>query len=191
MNQFLQIENRHTGEILRIRRVREANGQVILVLEGSLPPHTSGPPLHVHFQEHEHGHVTAGTLGAIVENRKFTVPTGGAVDLPAGVPHRWWNAGEDLLEFNGRAVPAVDLDRFLQAIFAVINAGASGRPSLFYLAHVARRHRHTQELRAVPVALQKIVFPVILLIGHILGKYRGDDWPGSPASCGGAPEVAA
>jgi quercetin dioxygenase-like cupin family protein len=191
MNQPLKIENRHTGEILRMRRVREVNGQVILMLEGTLPPHTGGPPLHVHFQEHEQGHVAAGTLGAIVGNTKITVQSGEPVDLPAGVPHRWWNAGEDLLEFNGRVVPVVDLDRFIQAIFAVMNASNSGRPSLFYIAHIARRHRHTQELRAVPVAIQRIVFPVVVLIGHILGKYRGDDWPGSPASCSGAPEVAA
>jgi hypothetical protein len=135
--------------------------------------------------------VAAGTLGAIVENTKITVQAGGAVDLPAGAVHRWWNAGEDLLEFNGRVVPVVDLDRFLQAIFAAINASDSGRPSLFYIAHIARRHRHTQELRAVPVVIQKIVFPVVVLIGNILGKYRGDNWPGSPRTCTGAPEVAA
>ncbi len=96
----LKLENRHTGEILRMLRVREANGQVILILEGSLPPHSSGPPLHVHFQEHEQGHVAAGTLGAIVGNTKITVQAGEPADLPAGVPHRWWNAGEDLLEFK-------------------------------------------------------------------------------------------
>ena len=27
--------------------------------------------------------------------------------------------------------------------------------------------------------------------GRILGKYRGDSWPGSPESCTGAPEVKA
>jgi mannose-6-phosphate isomerase-like protein (cupin superfamily) len=191
VDKFLKIENRHTGEVLRMRRVRDANGQVNLILEGSLPPHCSGPPLHAHFQEHEQGHVAAGTLGAIVGNKKITVQAGEPVDLPAGVPHRWWNAGEDPLEFNGRVVPVVDLDRFLQAIFAVINASNSGRPSLFYVAHVLQRHRHTQELRAVPAVIRKVVFPAVLLIGRILGKYRGDNWPGSPASCPSAPEAAA
>jgi len=188
MDYVLKLENRHTGEILRMHRVREANGQVILILEGALPPHSSGPPMHVHFQEHEQGRVVAGTLGAIVGNKKITVQAGEPVDLPPGIPHRWWNAGEDLLEFNGRVVPVIDLDRYLQAIFAAVNASRSGRPSLFYLAHILRRHRQTQELKAVPVAIQKIVFPVVLLIGHILGKYRGDNWPGSPASSTGAPE---
>lgn len=36
---------------------------------------------------------------------------------------------------------------------------------------------------------QQIVFPVILVIGRILGKYRGSNWPGSPESCAGAPLV--
>ena len=190
MDKCLKIENRHTGEILRMRRVRQADGQVILMLEGTLPAHSGGPPLHVHFQEHEQGDVAAGTLGAVVGNHEITAQTGEPVDLPAGIPHRWWNAGEDLLEFNGRVVPVVDLDRYLQAIFAVVNASKSGRPSFFYLAHILKRHRHTQELRAVPVAIQKIIFPVVLFIGHVFGMYRGDDWPGSPASCNGAPEVA-
>jgi len=39
-----------------------------------------------------------------------------------------------------------------------------------------------------PRAIQRIVFPVVLLVGRVLGKYRGDNWPGSPASCQGAPE---
>jgi hypothetical protein len=33
-----------------------------------------------------------------------------------------------------------------------------------------------------------VIFPLILFVGRILGKYRGDNWPGSPASCPGAPE---
>ena len=189
MDNFLRLENRHTGEILVMRRMRDAQGQIVLTLDGTLPPGTSGPPLHVHFHEHEEGIVKAGTLGAQIGTDKFVVPAGGTVVLPAGRPHRWWNAGDDLLEFSGQAVPAVDLDRYLQGIFAVLNAGADGRPSIFYMAHLLLRHRHTQMVAAPPQAVQRIVFPLIVFIGRILGKYRGSNWPGSPESCDGAPEV--
>jgi mannose-6-phosphate isomerase-like protein (cupin superfamily) len=182
------LENHHTGEILQMRRVRNAQGQIILALEGILPPGTSGPPLHVHLLEHESGIVKAGTLGALVGTEKIVVATGGTVVLPAGVRHRWWNAGDDRLEFNGQAAPAVDLDRFLQAMFDVLNA-SRGRPPIFYLAHVLWRHRNTQSLSVPPRAIQRIVFPVLLMIGRILGKYRGSSWPGSPQSCPGAPLV--
>ena len=105
--------------------------------------------------------------------------------------HSWWNAGEELLELSGQAVPAVDLDRFLQALFAVLNASVSGRPSIFYLAHVLWRHRQTQAVTMPPVAIQRILFPLVLLVGRILGKYRGTRWPGCPHSCTGAPLVEA
>jgi quercetin dioxygenase-like cupin family protein len=190
LDEFLRLENRRTGEILRMRRVRDAEGRVVLSLQGTLPPGADGPPLHVHLQELEEGVVKAGTLGALVGVEKITVQAGGTVRLPAGIAHRWWNAGNDLLEFNGQVVPVVDLDRYLQAVFAVLNAG-NGRASIFHLAHVLWRHRETQ-LMAVPApAIQRIVLPVVLFIGRILGKYRGSNWPGSPESCPGAPVVDA
>lgn len=186
---FLLLENRITGETLNIRRERDADGQVILTIDGSLPPHKDGPPLHVHFHQREEGVVKSGSLGAQIGKEKVVVPTGGSGIFPAGVAHKWWNAGDERLELSGRVVPAGDLDRFLQAIFAVLNASPSGKPSIFYLAHVLWRHRHTHAILAPPPPIQRMVFPLVLFFGHILGKYRGDDWPGSPASCTGAPEA--
>ena len=191
MDEFLRLENRRTDEILRMRRVHDVQERIVLILEGTLPPGADGPPLHVHIHEHEEVNVKAGTAGALVGREKIIVPAGGSAIFPAGIPHRWWNAGDDLLELSGQVVPSVDLDRYLQAVFAVLNASANGRPSIFHLAHVLWRHRDTQ-LMAVPApAIQRIVLPVVLFIGRILGKYRGSNWPGSPESCPGAPLVDA
>ena len=191
VNDSLRLENRHTGEILHLRRVRDDAGEVVLTIEGSLPPHKSGPPPHVHYLQREEGSVVAGTLGARVGGKEVVLPAGSFAVFPAGVVHNWWNAGDVLLEFNGRAIPAADLDRFLQAIFAVVNASESGRPSLFYLAHVLSRHRQTQSTMLPPPPIQRLLFPIVLLLGRALGKYRGTSWPGSPESCTGAPEVHA
>lgn len=189
MDNCLALENRHNGEILRIRRARDAQGQIVLILDGSLPPHTSGPPLHVHFREHEEIVVKAGTCGAQAGTANIILPAGGTTVFPAGLRHRWWNAGDDLLEMSGRAAPAADMDRFLQGLFAVLNASSNGRPPIFYLAHVLWRHRDTQLIAVPPPAVQKIVFPIVLFLGRILGKYRGSSWPGAPESCPGAPLV--
>jgi mannose-6-phosphate isomerase-like protein (cupin superfamily) len=144
VDDFLTLKNRHTGEILRMRRERDAEGHVVSARDGSLPPRMDGPPPHVHFRQQEEGRVRAGSLGIQVGSEKGVVPAGGTAAFPAGVVHTWWNAGDDTVEFSGRAIPAADLDRYLQAVFAVLNASASGRPSLFYMAHIALRHRHTQ-----------------------------------------------
>ena len=189
MDDVLRLDNRHTGERLRLRRVRDRDGQTVVLIDGSLPPRSSGPPPHVHCQEREEATVIAGTLGARCGKETILRRAGEAVVFPAGIVHTWWNAGDDVLELSGRASPATDLDRFLQALFAILNASRSGRPSIFYVAHVLWRHRHTQGVATPPVIVQRVVFPVVVAIGRVLGKYRGVSWPGSPESCMGAPEV--
>jgi mannose-6-phosphate isomerase-like protein (cupin superfamily) len=187
MDAHLQLENRHTGETLRLCRIRD-RGQVVLEIEGALPPHSAGPPLHVHVRQHEAGAVLSGVLSGRVGGRTVTIRAGEPCVFPAGVPHRWWNAGDEPLRFKGRAVPAVDLDRFLQAVFAIANAGTAARPPIFYMAHLLHRHRHTQRLAAIPVWVQRIVLAAVVVIGHLLRKYPSSGWPGAPAACLGAPE---
>ena len=158
VDNFVTIRNRHTGEILRLSRVRDAQGQIVLNLDGSLPPRAGGPPLHVHFHQREEGQVKAGTLGGQVGKEKIVVPAGGTAVFAAGTRHKWWNAGDNLLEFSGQAIPAVDLDCFLQGVFAVLNASPNGRPSIFYIAHVLWRHRNSQ-LIATPPQVSAHRFP--------------------------------
>ena len=110
------------------------------------------------------------------------------MQLPRGIPHRWWNEGDAPLVFVGRARPVVDLDRYLQAVFEVMNASPPNRPSLFYLAHLSLRHRRTQAVLLMPRVVQAVLFPLAVALGTLLGRYRGTDWPGCPARCTGAPE---
>jgi len=181
----LRLENRHTREVLIMRRVRQGD-EFVLEIEGSVPPKGEGPPLHVHLIEREEGEVVAGVLSAIVGGAEIKVRTGESAVFSAGVPHRWWNAEDQPLRTKGRVVPVADLDRFLQGIFAVANAGQAGRMPLFYVAHVLYRHRSTQRLAAIPWAVRSVVFPAVVFVGWLLGKYRGDAWPGAPKSCPGA-----
>lgn len=187
---YLRLENRHTGEVLELRR-RSQNGQMILDIAGTLPAHREGPPLHIHHLEDEEGVITAGTLSAEIAGERIEAGRGQGVRLPRGAPHRWWNQGDQPLAFEGRVHPVVDLDRYLQAVFEVMNAGPQNRPPLIYLAHVALRHRRTQTVLVMPLPLQAILFRTLVVLGTLLGRYRGTDWPGCPTRCMGAPQVAA
>lgn len=181
----LRLENRHTGEVLELRR-QPLDGQVILEIRGTLPPHREGPPVHIHHDEDEEGVVITGRLSAELDGQRLEAGPGDTVWLPRGVPHRWWNEGDEPLSFVGRARPVVDLDRFLQAVFEVVNAGPPGRPPLFYLAHAGLRHRRTQRVVGMPPLVQLILFRTVVALGTVLGRYRGTDWPGCPARCTGA-----
>jgi mannose-6-phosphate isomerase-like protein (cupin superfamily) len=182
----LVLQNRHTGEQLEFQRVVR-DGQMCLYMRGSLPAHRQGPPLHVHFQASEEFHVISGTLSAESDGRRLQVRAGETAVFPPGSAHRWWNEGDEPLVVDGWAAPALDLDRHLQAVFEVVNSGAADRPPLFYMSHVAWRHRRTQLALFMPRPLQMIMLPLTVLVGTILGRYRGSDWPGAPARCQGAP----
>jgi quercetin dioxygenase-like cupin family protein len=185
----LRLTNKHTGEVLEIRR-EVHGGESVLGLRGTLPAHRQGPPLHIHHLEDEEGSITAGTLSAEVDGQRLTFGPGDTVRLPRGVPHRWWNDSDQPLAFEGYTRPAVDLDRYLQAVFEVMNAGPPNRPPLFYLAHVALRHRRTQTVLVMPPLVQAVLFRAVVALGAVLGRYRGTDWPGCPSRCTGAPEPA-
>lgn len=181
----IHLENRHTGERLSLRRVRRGE-EVWLELKGLLPAHAEGPPMHIHFAENEEGQVKSGTFSAVINGRGVTVGAGESASIPRGLAHRWWNGGDQPLEFEGYARPVVDLDRYLQAVFDVMNSGPAGRPPLFYLAHVALRHRRTQVVLVMPQVVQAVMFRLLVAVGTVLGRYRGNDWPGCPSRCPGA-----
>ena len=186
---WLTLHNRHTGEQLDLRRVHR-DGVTCLEVKGSLPPRQDGPPLHVHYREHEEGTVIAGTLSAEVDGRVIRVEAGGTALLPMGSAHRWWNDGDELLVLQGIAKPVVDLDVYFQAAFEVLNSGPARRPPLFYMAHLAWRHRKTQAVLFAPRWLQAVLVPVVVLVGTVLGRYRGTGWPGCPAGRSPAPLAA-
>jgi mannose-6-phosphate isomerase-like protein (cupin superfamily) len=188
MPPVLRLENRHTGEVLELSRFLE-DGVECIRLVGSSPAGGEGPPLHIHFVEDEIGTVRKGVLHAIIGDRRVEARVGESVTLPKRVPHRWWNGGDVTLEFDGFARPAADIDKYLQAGFEIANAGPVGRPSMFYLAHLALRHRRTQQVLMIPPAVQALLFPLLVALGTLLGKYRGTDWPGCPARCTGAPPL--
>jgi len=185
----LRLENRHTGEVLVLRRSNR-DGQPVFELSGTLPPHQNGPPLHIHYLEDEEGRVTSGRLSVEGGGRRIDAGPGQVVQLPHGVLHRWWNEGDQPLAFDGVTRPAVDLDRYLQAVFEVMNAGAPNRPPLFYLAHVALRHRRTQSVVVLPRPIQALLFPAVVVLGTLLGRYRGTAWPGCPTRCTGTAVAA-
>jgi hypothetical protein len=39
----------------------------------------------------------------------------------------------------------------------------------------------------MPRPIQGLVFGVLVALGVVIGRFRGDDWPGCPPRCPGAP----
>jgi quercetin dioxygenase-like cupin family protein len=188
--QPLRIELKNRGERLELSRIKTANGTEELHMKGSLLAHREGPPPHIHLAEDEFAEVVSGTASIKVDGKQLTLKPGQRIHFPIGTLHTYTNDADEELIFRTVATPVVDLDRYLQAIFQVLDAGPPNRPPpIFYMAHVMHRHRRTQLTPIIPRAIQRVLLPVLVGLGTILGKYRGDNWPGCPTRCTGAPLV--
>jgi cupin domain len=113
--------------------VRDADGERLLGDARAQPG--AGPPMHVHRFQEEAMIVKAGKLGYQVPGGppQYAGPGERAIFAP-GVPHKWWNAGDTVLECSGWVKPPDNCEFFLGALFASMKENGQKRPSLFDIA---------------------------------------------------------
>jgi hypothetical protein len=73
---------------------------------------------------------------------------------------------------TGWVKPAYNVEFFLKSLFESTKQNGGGRPGLFDAAFLVTRYRSEFGLLAIPSAVQKLLFPVLLVIGRLLGKYE-------------------
>ena len=131
----------------------------------------AGPVMHVHHHQDEVFTVQQGRIGyqRLGEPEQFAGP-GETVTFAAGEAHRFWNAGQDDLRCAAYIEPADNVEYFLTEVFASMKRNG-GRPSLFDIAFLTRRYRSEYAMFAIPAAVQAILFPVLVAIGTLLGRY--------------------
>ncbi|MDF9798577.1 quercetin dioxygenase-like cupin family protein [Catalinimonas alkaloidigena] len=164
------IENT-TGEKITFLRITVKDGIEYLEGENEVKP-KAGPPMHVHYKQDESFTVTSGKLGYQIweEEKKYAGP-GETILFKAGIPHKFWNAGSDILRCTGYISPAGNLDYFLTQIFKSSNENG-GQPGIFDAAFLLRRYKSEFGMSEIPQFVQNVIFPMILFVGIIIGKYK-------------------
>lgn len=132
----------------------------------------AGPLMHVHHYQEEALTVRKGRIGyqRPGEAPQFAGP-GETVVFKAGDVHRFWNAGEDDLVCSAYVEPADNTEFFLGAIFDSRKRNGGKRPHLLDVAFLATRYRSEYGLPGIPAPVQRIVFPILVVIGTLLGRY--------------------
>jgi hypothetical protein len=87
------------------------------------------------------------------------------------VPHRWWNPDGAPLRCHGYVEPADNIEYFLGAIFDAQQRAGGPRPVMWDVAFLTRRYRSEVAMLEIPALVQRIVFPVIVAVGRLLGRY--------------------
>jgi quercetin dioxygenase-like cupin family protein len=165
------IESGSGEELTFLRLVHTDRGDRLEVEVRAQPG--SGPPRHLHYLQEEAMTVTEGKVGFQVagEPPRYGGP-GETVVFPPGVGHRWWNAGPTTLRATGWVTPPYNVEYFLGALFGSMKRSGGKRPSLFDVAFLLTRYRSEFEMLEIPAVVQKVGFPIALVIGRLLGKYR-------------------
>jgi quercetin dioxygenase-like cupin family protein len=133
----------------------------------------AGPPMHIHHYQVESFTVVRGRIGyqRLGGPEQFAGP-GETVTFQPGDAHRFWNPGPDELACTGYIEPADNVEFYLGAIFASAKARGGPIPDPFDAAFLATRYRSEFTMLAIPAPVRRFVFPVIVAVGTLLGKYR-------------------
>src|SRR4051812_18624085 len=77
----------------------EQTGGAFAVVEHDLPAGQLGSPVHTHANEDEYSYVLSGMLTAQIGDEVVEAGPGELVTKPRGIPHAFWNAGDEPLRF--------------------------------------------------------------------------------------------
>jgi mannose-6-phosphate isomerase-like protein (cupin superfamily) len=160
------------GEELTFLGHERRGSQDRLLVENSVTP-GSGPPMHVHFLQEEALTVVSGRIGYQTDGgeARYAGP-GETVVFAPGVMHRFWNAGEDQLHCRGFVSPPHNVEFFLSAIFESTRANGGERPHPMDAAYLLTRYRTEFALAGIPDFVRRFVFPLLVLVGRLTGRYR-------------------
>ena len=73
----------------------ETTGGAFSLVEHPLPPRALGAPVHTHRNEDEYSYVLEGRIGVQLGDQVQEAGPGELVFKPRGVPHAFWNAGDE------------------------------------------------------------------------------------------------
>ena len=150
---------------------QEPDGDRVIVENFVTPGH--GPVMHTHFLQDEALTVVRGKIGYQVLGGDVQYGNEGeTVVFKRGTPHRFWNAGDEILNCKGWVKPANTIVFFLSSIYAAQNKSGKAQPEPFDAAYLMTRYAKEYDLPGIPIFVKKTVFPLTYTIGKILGKYK-------------------
>ncbi|MDQ7053772.1 MAG: cupin domain-containing protein [candidate division KSB1 bacterium] len=171
------IENPLSGEKIFFDKTGEETNGESLCGRIVLAPQGIGPPEHIHPIIEERFKVVSGQLHALVNGKERMVSEGEELIVPPGTAHRWWNTTDDEVHIEYVVSPALPLDRFLESVFALVQAGKAnkkGLPGPLRMAPILQKHWDVLYLANPPLFIQKIVMGVLAVVARLIGY--GDEY---------------
>ena len=114
----------------------------------------------------------SGIIHFRMDGKTHILNPGDSLEIPAGVPHYFWNESAEEAHTIQRFYPALEIDGFFKCYFAfarngMLNKKGNAEPA----SHVAPDVEIPNEIRTVnpPWAVQKAVFTALAPVAGMLG----------------------
>lgn len=170
MNRYPYTIENGAGEVMTFLGVKKNPEGDCLEVENRIQP-GAGPPMHVHHLQEEAISIINGKMGYQIAGEEAQYAFQGEfVTFAPGQAHRFWNAGDEELLIRGYLLPPLNFEYLLTANFESMRKGG-GRPNLFEGIYLLARYKSEFSL-VIPGFIQQYLFPIIISIGHALGKYE-------------------
>jgi mannose-6-phosphate isomerase-like protein (cupin superfamily) len=166
------IENPVTGERLIFHKTsRDTDGEYVKV-ETILQPGAAVSAAHAHPYQTERFEVLSGKVGMKVGRKRVEAGRGDVVTVDAGMPHRFWNAGDGEARFVCEVRPAGQFEQLIETMFGLAADGKTskkGMPNPLRLAVIAKHHFDDVRLPLIPHALQRAALALGAPLGRVCG----------------------
>ncbi len=117
-------------------RGEDTGGQFALI-EHTIPPRALAAPVHLHQNEDEYSFVLSGRVGVQIGDEVAEVGPGELVAKPRGVPHAFWNAGDEEARLLELIAPP-EFANYFEELAPVLLA--DGPPDLEKLAAIQKSY---------------------------------------------------
>ena len=113
------------------------------LIEHRIPPRALAAPMHTHEREDEYSFVLAGRLGAQIGDEVVEAGPGELVLKPRGIPHAFWNPGDE----ETRVLEVISPAGFEQYFADVApELARRGEPDVQALAEIRARYGLTMDM---------------------------------------------
>lgn len=160
------------GEKITFQSLENATDGDRVIVEAFCQP-KSGPAMHTHFKQEEELTVVSGKMGyQLLGQEPQFANVGETVLFRRGTPHKFWAEGNETLHCKGWIQPANTIVFFLSAVYAAQNKSGKGEPEPFDAAYLLSKYSAEYDMPEIPSFVKKIIFPITVFFGKILGKYK-------------------
>jgi quercetin dioxygenase-like cupin family protein len=125
-----------------VLRGDSSDGSLALI-EHTIPPRALAAPMHTHEREDEYSFVLAGRLGTQIGDEVIEAGPGELVIKPRGIPHAFWNPGDEETRLLEIISPA-GFEQYFADLAPEL--AAPGEPHVEALAEIRTRYGLTMDM---------------------------------------------